>query len=80
MDRIAQGVVTVQEAEQDAPACAAKNVRREFQALLAILEAQFSNAEISDKADRARLSKARQAAVRGLKLSDQLVQLLRARH
>ena len=63
---------------QDNAAVAAESIRSDFSDLISMLERQLAN--LSDADDRAQyhLQEARAAAERGLKLSRQLIELLRA--
>ena len=56
----------------------AEQVRRDFTALLRVFDGQLENLSIDENLQRSRISQAKAAAERGLKLSEQLIEMLRA--
>lgn len=57
----------------------AEQVHRDFTALLRVFEEQLASASADDSLRRSPIAQARAAAERGLKLSEQLIEMLRAR-
>ena len=67
------------ECDPQKAADAAELVRRDFGALLEVLELQLASLPESDTEHRAHIEEARSAAERGIRLSDELIDMLRNR-
>jgi hypothetical protein len=57
----------------------AEQVHRNFTALLRVFEEQLASASSDDSLQRSPIAEAKAAAERGLKLSEQLIEMLRTR-
>ena len=77
MDKFNRQAVQSTEGREDDPARVAESVQRDFSDLIRIFERSLASLPATDSEARAHVAKAKAAAERGLKLSRELIEVLR---
>ena len=78
MDKYRSASDVTHASNSDEASVAAESIRSDFSDLVSLLDQQTANLGVTDEAARSHLLEARAAAERGLELSMQLIELLRA--